>query len=84
MKLMYDVIELAKEIEKENKIDFGYITMDEDDAYRRIANEIIQRNFETPAEHRDLMLLATCTHLVLQNLVLHAKIQAIVANNRRT
>lgn len=71
------IVDLAKEVDKTDPIDFGYVRVDEDSAYRTIALELIERNESTKPEYRNLMLLATCTHLVVQNLVLNAQLLEI-------
>lgn len=72
--LIDSIVELAKEVDKEDPTDFGYLQVDEDTAYRTIALELVERNYSVNEEYRNLMLLATCTHLVVQNLVLNAQL----------
>lgn len=74
MKLLDDMIQLAKEIDKTDPIDFGMLQLDEDAAYKTIGLSLIERNFDTPEEHRNLMLLSTCLHLVIDNMVLNMKL----------
>jgi len=74
MNLLESVVELAKEVDFGDPIDFGMLQLDENAAYNTIASELIQRMLETPEDSRNLMLLATCTHLVLDNMVLNMKL----------
>ena len=73
-KLLEDVIELAKEIDKGDPIDFGMLNVTEDAVYATIASQLIEKNEETPEEYRELMMLASCTHLVVQNMVLNMQL----------
>lgn len=72
--LIDGIVELAKEVDKEDPTDFGYLQVDEGTAYRTIALELVERNYSVDEKYRNLMLLATCTHLVVQNLVLNAQL----------
>lgn len=72
--LLESVVELAKEVGNTDPIDFGYVQLDEDSAYKTIALELIERTMETDEKDRQLMLLATCTHLVIDNMVLNMKL----------
>lgn len=72
--LIDSIVELAKEVDKSDPTDFGYLQVDEDTAYRTIALELVERNYRVDKDYRNLMLLATCTHLVVQNLVLNAQL----------
>lgn len=72
--LIDSIVELAKEVDKEDPTDFGYLLLDDDAAYRTIALELVERNYSVDKDYRNLMLLATCTHLVVQNLVLNAQL----------
>ena len=74
MNLLDSVVELAKEVGMTDPIDFGYLRLDEEAAYNTIASELIERMLSTPDEHRQLMLLATATHLVINNMVLNMKL----------
>lgn len=72
--LIDSIVELAKEVDKQDPTDFGYLQVDDDAAYRTIALELVDRNYSVDEKYRNLMLLATCTHLVVQNLVLNAQL----------
>jgi hypothetical protein len=68
------VIELALEMDKTDPTDFGYSQFSEESAYRFVATKIIEdmATFESNSA-RELMLLATATHLTVENFVLHQK-----------
>lgn len=72
------IIEIVKEIETEDPIDWGMLAVDEDDAVRLIANNILdQYNTEwqhLPEEQKKLIMLATITKLVVENFALNLKL----------
>jgi hypothetical protein len=76
MNLLETVVELAKEVGKEDPIDFGYLSIDEDTCYDVIASRLIENALQTEPENRVAMLLASATHLVIENQVLHMKLLA--------
>lgn len=76
MKLLDDMIQLAREIDVTDPIDFKSMNLDEDAAYKTIGLELIERWADTPHDHRELMLLSTCLHLVVDNMVLNMKVLA--------
>lgn len=73
--LLEAVIELAMEMEYTDPTDFGYLRLSEETAYRMIATKIVEdaMAMDNPSA-RELMLLATATHLVVENFILHQKI----------
>jgi hypothetical protein len=69
------VVELAMEMEQTDPIDFGYLRVSEENAYRMIASKVIEENSAIQGSSaRELMLLATVTHLVVENFVLQQKL----------
>lgn len=69
--------ELLVEVEKEDPVEFSGLPFDADDL-RRLAclnvSEMLQHRVGEPAEERELIMAATVVRLVLENLVLHARI----------
>lgn len=68
------IVELAKEVEKGDNIDFGYLSVSEDDAYRVCALGLLEKHLGLAEEDREIMLLAVCTHLIVENMVLNLKL----------
>lgn len=71
-----ELIELAKEVESEDPIDWGMINIDEDEALRLIALS----TFEQFADKLDtdevkITMLVTIIKLVLENFALNLKLQ---------
>ena len=69
--LLEEIVELAKEVEQEDKIDISKILIDRDSAYKVIGLGLIEHYESTPDEYKHKMLLATATHLVFENMILH-------------
>ncbi len=71
------LLELLVEVEKEDPIDFSGLPFDADDL-RKLAclnvAEIMDHWTDQPSEDRELIMAATVVRLVLENLVLNARI----------
>lgn len=71
-----ELVELAKEVESEDAIDWGMLNISEDDAYKLIAADVLEMANEWgEGEDREIVMLVTITKLVLENFVLNLKIQ---------
>lgn len=69
------ISELAQEIEKTDFIDWGDLSVSEQQAYELVANEVYSQYKETEnMKGERLVLLATITKLVVENFVLNLKI----------
>jgi len=76
MKLTPELIaEIAQEVESGDPIDWGMLAVDEQTAYNLMATSMLEHYNSLDAENRDLMLLATATKLVVENMVLNLKLQ---------
>ncbi|HQR60131.1 MAG TPA: hypothetical protein PLH03_02065 [Methylophilaceae bacterium] len=75
------LLDLLAEVEKEDPIDFSGLPFEADDL-RRLAclnvSEMMEHWTGAPAAERELILAATVVRLVLENMVLNARI-AILA-----
>lgn len=71
------LFDLLVEVEKEDPIDFSGLPFDADDL-RRLAclnvSEVMENWAGEPAEARELIMAATVVRLVLENMVLNARI----------
>ena len=71
------LFELLKEVEKEDLIDFSGLPFNADDL-RRLAcinvAELLERWGNNSPEERDLIMAVTVVKLVLENMVLNARI----------
>lgn len=66
-----DLVELAKEVEVTDPIDWGMLNIDEDNAYRLIATSVLEQ-FSQPLDQSTV--LATITKLIVENFVLNLKL----------
>lgn len=72
------IVELAKEVETEDPIDWGMLPINEDDAYRLIAAstlETLMPKYDQP-EFREI-ILATVVNLVVENFTLNLKLKGL-------
>jgi hypothetical protein len=74
MNLLEAVIDLAKEVGSTDPIDFGYIPVDEDSVYQTVASGLVEKILANDPEDRLTILLATVTHLVVENTILNLKL----------
>jgi len=74
MNLVEQLVELAKEIETEDPIDFAMLQIDEDTAYTLMATSILEMYLSNDADSRDMILLATVIKLTVENFVLNLKL----------
>jgi len=74
MTLLEQLVELAQEIESEDPIDWGMLSVNESDAYRMIATSVLENYLNTDADSRDIMMLSTIVKLTVENFVLNLKL----------
>ena len=74
MTLVQQLVELAQEIESEDPIDWGMLSINEHDAYGMIATSVLENYLNTDANSRDIMMLATVVKLTVENFVLNFKL----------
>lgn len=76
------LLELLKEIEKEDPIDFSGLPFEEDDLRSLACLNVLELMNNWPqsanAEARDIIMAATITRLVLENMVLQARISLLI------
>ena len=74
MTLVEQLVELAQEIESEDPIDWGMLSVSEHDAYGMIATSVLENYLNTDADSRDIMMLSTIVKLTVENFVLNLKL----------
>lgn len=76
------LLELLKEIEKEDPIDFSGLPFEEDDLRSLACLNVLELMNNWPqdadAEARDIIMAVTITRLVLENMVLQARISLLI------
>lgn len=67
------LVEIAKEVEVEDPIDWGMLAIDEEAAYRLVATHVL----EIYNTNDQLTMLASITKLIVENFVLNIKLQQV-------
>lgn len=68
------LIEIAREVETQDPIDWGMLAIDEEQAYRLIALNLVEI-FKTVSEHdHDMILMSMIVKLTVENFVLNLKL----------
>lgn len=67
-KLAELLVDIAKEVEVGDPIDWGMVEIDEDEAYRLMALHVLEM------EDDKLIIAATLTKLLVENMVLNTKL----------
>lgn len=70
------LLTLMQDVEAGDPLDFGAIPLDEAEARRLVALSMLKIRddlaaLDAPAEERELVLMASAGHLVLENMLLH-------------
>lgn len=69
------LVELVKEVESYDSIDWGMLNIDEDGALKLIAMDVLEMFPNTDVTNqREVILLVTVTKLILENFVLNLKL----------
>jgi len=75
MKVSVDqLIEIAREVETEDPIDWGMLAVDEDEAYRLIALNLVEMFENINYQDRDTVLMSMIVKLTVENFVLNLKL----------
>ena len=74
MTFVEQIIELAKEIEHEDPIDWGMLNIDEDEAFKLIAPGVLTNYLLLDKDSRDIMMLSTIVKLTVENFALNVKL----------
>jgi hypothetical protein len=68
------LVVLAKEVESEDPIDWGMLSINEDDAYKLVATSVLEKFPEPWNIDQQTALLATVTKLIVENMTLNLKL----------
>lgn len=75
MKVTVDqLIEIAREVETEDPIDWGMLSIDEEQAYRLIALNLVEMFENIGMQDRDITLMSMIVKLTVENFVLNLKL----------
>lgn len=74
MNLVEQLAALAQEVEMEDPIDWGMLSISEDAAYAMMADSVLENYLSTDSDIRDMMMLAVVVKLSVENFVLNLKL----------
>ena len=74
MTLVEQIVELAKEIEHEDPIDWGMLNISEDEAFRLLAPSVLENYLLISKDNRDIIMLSTVLKLTVENFALNVKL----------
>jgi hypothetical protein len=69
------IVDLAKECELTDPIDWGKLAITEDQAYQMMASSLLEQFSEIQDEDFRMVLLATTTKLLVENFVLNLRLK---------
>lgn len=69
------IVELAQEVETQDPIDWGMLSISEVEAYRLIANNLLEHFLSLDADDRELAMMSTLVKLTVENFVLNLKLE---------
>ena len=67
-----NLVELAKEMAKGDPIDFGHLTINEDEVYHLMASSVLEQIEKT--ENPEVTLAVSVLHLLVENFALNLKL----------
>lgn len=76
-KMTETLVSLAREIELTDPIDWGTLSVTEEQAYQMMASQVVEQFEDTPEDHRVVVAMATITRLLVENFVLNIKLQTM-------
>lgn len=74
MTLVEQIVELAKEIEHEDPIDWGMLNIDENEAFKLLAPSVLENYLLLDKDSRDIMMLSMVLKLTVENFALNVKL----------
>jgi hypothetical protein len=74
MILVEQIVELAKEIEHEDPIDWGMLNIDENEAFMLLAPSVLENYLSMDKYNRDIMMLSMVLKLTVENFALNVKL----------
>lgn len=69
-----ELVELAREVDSEDPIDWGMLAIDEEQAYRLIALNLVEIFKNVNEQDRDMILMSMIVKLTVENFVLNLKL----------
>lgn len=79
--LTEQLVDIAMSIESKDPIDWGMLSVKEEDAYALMAANVLDAYLADEPESRDMLLLATVVKLTVENFVLNLHLMTARSNN---
>lgn len=70
------IVELAKEVEIKDNIDWSQFQMTKDEAYEMFAQNVLTQMMAVPEDYRETVMLGTLTKLLVENFIISSKLEA--------
>lgn len=74
---------LAQDVETKDPIDWGMLSIREEDAYKLVASHFLESIASVPEEQRLTIAMATVTKLLVENFVLNVEKYTRIQNENR-
>jgi len=68
------LVEVAREVETADPIDWAELNISEEHAYMMIANQVLSNHLLQPSNTNEVVMLATITKLTVENFILNIKL----------
>jgi|TARA_B110000914_G_scaffold81854_1_gene72048 hypothetical protein len=68
------LVEIAREVEIEDPINWEELNVSEESAYNLIANQVLSDHMMRNSDDHEVVLLATVTKLIVENFILNIKL----------
>lgn len=69
------IVELAKEVDIKDTIDWSTVPISMDEAYEMFAQNVLTQMMSVPETYRETVMLSTITKLLIENFVLNVKLK---------
>lgn len=69
------IVELAKEVEIKDTIDWSTVPISMNEAYEMFAENVLTQMMSVPETYRETVMLSTMTKLLIENFVLNVKLK---------
>jgi hypothetical protein len=73
--LIKKFVGLAQKIDSEEPIDWGYLPLDENETYEKVAKHILETYSSVEDDLRDTHLISLCINLMVETIVLRCHLE---------
>lgn len=72
---IHQIAALAKEADTQDPIDWGMLSIGEDEAFLMMASNVIEQMNSVPEDQREIVSMATMTKMLVENFVLNLRLK---------